>query len=366
MMGGLAEQDDYGFSDLGIPVGGKSGDPTAVPSTQGMTLAEKFARQKVAQLGSILAAPGNALASTTPVTTEQMVEPALGLAGLAMTGGVTGTGSGGFAVGAGPIRAYHGSPHDFERFDLSKIGTGEGAQVYGHGLYFAENEGVARGYRDALKGKVSNPARNEQLRVLAQQMSDYEIPGTYRKYSDPRGYELAKQYDALMAERAADKGKIYEVNINADPAHFLDWDKPIQQQPRGQELLQQHYPGAFGLDQNDFRNALRSESFAKSAKEAGIPGIKYLDQGSRDPVKMKELVDDLAQYRKAAKHWEATGNAEKLATANKQIGALEKRLASTSNYVVFDDKLIDILKKYGLVGMLGGMGSLAAQDRYGD
>jgi GNAT superfamily N-acetyltransferase len=31
------------------------------------------------------------------------------------------------------IRAYHGSPHDFERFDSSKIGTGEGAQAYGHG-----------------------------------------------------------------------------------------------------------------------------------------------------------------------------------------------------------------------------------------
>ena len=46
------------------------------------------------------------------------------------------------------ITAYHGSPHDFDRFDLSKIGTGEGAQAYGHGLYFAENEGVAKGYRD--------------------------------------------------------------------------------------------------------------------------------------------------------------------------------------------------------------------------
>ncbi len=48
------------------------------------------------------------------------------------------------------ITAYHGSPHDFDRFDLSKIGTGEGAQAYGHGLYFAENEGVAKGYRDTL------------------------------------------------------------------------------------------------------------------------------------------------------------------------------------------------------------------------
>src|SRR5207342_2800679 len=42
-----------------------------------------------------------------------------------------------------PIRAYHSSPHDFEKFDASKIGTGEGAQVYGHGIYFAENPKVS-------------------------------------------------------------------------------------------------------------------------------------------------------------------------------------------------------------------------------
>jgi len=36
------------------------------------------------------------------------------------------------------------------RFDMSKVGTGEGAQAYGHGLYFADSEDVARGYREAL------------------------------------------------------------------------------------------------------------------------------------------------------------------------------------------------------------------------
>lgn len=46
--------------------------------------------------------------------------------------------------------AYHGTPHDFDRFDTGKIGTGEGAQAYGHGLYFAENEGVATSYRNQL------------------------------------------------------------------------------------------------------------------------------------------------------------------------------------------------------------------------
>jgi len=51
------------------------------------------------------------------------------------------------------IRAYHGSPYDFNKFDASKIGTGEGAQVYGHGLYFAGNEAVANQYRKQLAGE---------------------------------------------------------------------------------------------------------------------------------------------------------------------------------------------------------------------
>jgi hypothetical protein len=56
------------------------------------------------------------------------------------------------AIRANSFRAFHGSPHTFDQFDLSKIGTGEGAQAYGHGLYFAQNENIARSYRDDLSG----------------------------------------------------------------------------------------------------------------------------------------------------------------------------------------------------------------------
>ena len=47
-------------------------------------------------------------------------------------------------VPARKIKAYHGSPHDFDEFSTDAIGTGEGAQAYGRGLYFAESEDVAR------------------------------------------------------------------------------------------------------------------------------------------------------------------------------------------------------------------------------
>ncbi len=48
---------------------------------------------------------------------------------------------------------YHGSPHKFDKFDSSKIGTGEGAQAYGHGLYLADSPEVATGYYKNLSTK---------------------------------------------------------------------------------------------------------------------------------------------------------------------------------------------------------------------
>jgi hypothetical protein len=58
----------------------------------------------------------------------------------------------GDTVAAEGIRAYHGSPYSFDEFSTSQIGTGEGAQAYGRGLYFAEREKTAESYRDALTG----------------------------------------------------------------------------------------------------------------------------------------------------------------------------------------------------------------------
>lgn len=46
--------------------------------------------------------------------------------------------------------AWHGSPYDFDEFDLGAIGTGEGNQAHGWGLYFAKNREVAQAYKDVL------------------------------------------------------------------------------------------------------------------------------------------------------------------------------------------------------------------------
>lgn len=55
--------------------------------------------------------------------------------------------------------AWHGSPHDFDEFDLGAIGTGEGNQAHGWGLYFAKKKSVSRNYQKELSKRLgtTNP-----------------------------------------------------------------------------------------------------------------------------------------------------------------------------------------------------------------
>lgn len=47
-------------------------------------------------------------------------------------------------------KAYYGSPYTFDHFDLGAIGTGEGNQAHGWGLYFAQDKKIAENYKDIL------------------------------------------------------------------------------------------------------------------------------------------------------------------------------------------------------------------------
>ena len=129
------------------------------------------------------------------------------------------------------ITAYHGSPHEFDKFTTEAIGTGEGAQAYGHGLYFAEAEDVARGYRDDLsKNLIKIPDVDPDVqRQLGDSfaMSDFEsvadIPADWWEYQAQGlaegGFpDLAKQLrNADVSKARLSDGSMYQVEIDASP-----------------------------------------------------------------------------------------------------------------------------------------------------
>ena len=65
-------------------------------------------------------------------------------------------------TGAGSVRehrVYHGSGADFDAFDHSHMGEGEGAQAYGWGTYVTEVEGIGKTYANATAHNYNNALR---------------------------------------------------------------------------------------------------------------------------------------------------------------------------------------------------------------
>jgi hypothetical protein len=248
------------------------------------------------------------------------------------------------------IRAYHGSPYSFDKFSTSQIGTGEGAQAFGYGLYFAEEEPVAKAYRDALKGNRIITKTGED-KTYGQHLTDIKkaIRNAYPDLSEDNVRAAATTvvddnltdadvegmgqwegvYKAgIAANKGArfSKGSMYEVKIDAADEDFLNWQTPLREQKKLLSALDDQYGDheivlqQLGLDikyetptGGDLAMALGMTRGGQTAPprlltDAGLKGVKYPAAFTRHKSPDKQ----------------------------------------SFNYVVFDDKLIDITKKYGI------------------
>jgi hypothetical protein len=235
------------------------------------------------------------------------------------------------------LTGYHGSPHRFSKFDASKIGSGEGAQAYGHGLYFAESPGVAKEYRDKLSTNVTvdnkklqtipsdSPmaeAHNMIVRNMQTGMSATEAIAATNKYwidaademlgfaeSNPGLVERIRKEAASRMEVAnvakslkpeifyRDPGSFYTVDIPDEMiGKMIDWDKPLNQQPKFVQNALNKLPDDvkkhIGIGKYDdlkggadilqpLGGLIGDKEAANMLRQAGIPGVRYLDQGSR-------------------------------------------------------------------------------------
>ena len=311
------------------------------------------------------------------------------------------------------IKAYHGSPHDFPpvrelempdgavvyqhmddavpegasvikehplgRFDMSKIGSGEGAQAYGRGLYFAEREGTAKSYREALTRNQGNSSPSlfiDGKEAPLESIQDQTIREELQRYIDAWDDDLSLSgkdidideamdniiFDAKQerssryttedeypeidqrireAERLktsgklkiVDSGRMYEVNIDAKPDELLDWDIPISQQSK--KVQDAVYANRDAVDQRivddyfggDRNNIINDE----------MTGQKYMS--NMDKVNAGMI--DGTEYELAERGIKGV----RYADAFTRHKTPDKR---SMNYVIFDDRLITIAKKYGI------------------
>lgn len=280
--------------------------------------------------------------------------------------------------------------HELGAFDSSKIGTGEGAQAYGHGLYFAEQKITAESYQGLAKGwhiDGSQPRLRSDVEDYAADYVDGQPRlGPYYEVSNPDGLLLQKVREleqsgepvreaalkeidekikklddlALAGSDTSDrllglkdlrklveeedlskfkyeKGSLYEVKIKARQEEFLELDDVIgyQDQPFVEKIFNAN-PKLQGLleDAEDYytpggenatgysvlrvlQETFEPQEYADILSNAGIKGFKYKDAQTRF-----------------------------------------SRKGATYNYVVFDDKIVDIAKKYGVSLFAAGSISL--------
>lgn len=264
------------------------------------------------------------------------------------------------------VSGYHGSPFDFDRFSTDKIGTGEGAQAFGWGLYFANIKSIAENYAQALADiKIDNVDYNSLEGKYKIALSDVKTYGSV----DAVIKKEQKIIDELQNEDRQDlleiaeisKSKIkwlnenrnniqknrylYEVSLHKgktpDQYTWLEWDKPVSESQRDAIIEQAKKEGIYNdLIQNVSQRALTESydgSFWYRNISSSLGGDRLYNDKEASLFLLRAGIDGVKYPAESI----ATG-----ATSDTARGF---------NYVVFDENAITIENKvkFSIIGEKG-------------
>ena len=206
------------------------------------------------------------------------------------------------------ITAYHGSPHDFDQFDFSKMGTGQGQQIRGAGGYFSADEPFAKTYSDDL--------------VKSKNIENFTK------------HRRSKSEEPFVPQM---KGHMYEVHIDAHPDHFLDWDKPLSEQS-------DHVRDAFDFHKDLVHSNPYLETFFNNVSDGKSTGAQiYKELSDKNAVGLGE---------KGASDFLHSMGIHGVRYLD--AGSRNAEGKGTRNYVVFDDKRVNVKRKYEQGGSVHG------------
>lgn len=234
-------------------------------------------------------------------------------------------------------KAYHGSPYTFDHFDLGAIGTGEGAQGHGWGLYFAQDKQIAKTYKDTLShhmyGDNDLQFNEEALNKLYSTLSDKaHTEADYDKLSVIENILITHTEDDVLnnsdemfdteaikwwktqRERYLNKeykeSTLFEVDIPEDDV-LLDEKRNINEQPK--------------KVQQAVRKMYRSLGYKTSALKY-VTGKEFYDTVAAEKGEQKEASEFINEHGIKGITYDG-GNDGKC-------------------FVVFDDKAIQIINRY--------------------
>lgn len=285
-------------------------------------------------------------------------------------------------------------------FDLSKLGTGEGAQAYGVGTYLGGVADTGRDYRTALlrrsgiedipvignqpitdfysaiESKASrlpaNQARKEydKLEIVEQLMIDGDILSINQR-KEQFTPEAFAWFEKNVAPKFSRPGALYQVQVNAPESRFLDWDVPVSAQDP--EVLQALQKGGIYSPDLEYRVALLQNE--KELLAADRDPITNMMRNERRWHDISKEIEDIRRKQPSnmtgqQAYYMAAPNATNQAEASQallQLGipgiryldAVSRSAGEGSrNFVIFDPKMIDITAKYGVMGGAVGLSAL--------
>ncbi|BEU87459.1 hypothetical protein TAMA11512_09230 [Selenomonas sp. TAMA-11512] len=262
--------------------------------------------------------------------------------------------------------AWHGTPHNFERFLLSMIGTGEGAQTHGWGLYFAKNREVSEWYKDVLGGiqqniihagdktyvmhpsgyrieKNSGDALQEgssiEIALSAFEDNDGNVENAIRETTDylaqmerikdsdtrERNNGLIREALRILKEESnvwrleKKKSSLYHVEI-PDDGVLLDEQKTLKEQPKIAALLDRY-----------------GEEIGDSSYMARELGENMTGREIYEYISYTEQTLGAANGDKAASEYLNAAGIKGITYRGRQDGRC---------FVIFDDKAISIIEKF--------------------
>ncbi len=267
-------------------------------------------------------------------------------------------------------RAFHGTPHrGIERFSTDKMGTGEGAQAFGWGLYFTDKKEIAEHYRQKLtnhnphalvfdgktyngmlgadavrfardvagKGGLSKAATDVLAALVMKHKGDMlaandDISANINVAEDEPApaKEWTELYDWIQSHDEAfnppDGGQVYEVDIPSDD-EMLHWDKPLSEQPEKVREV---------LANSDNPKIRGSFSF--------VSKLRPTQSGADGRGLYKDLGDELRGGDKAASEALLAAGVRGISYPAESLSG--KTNSTDRNYVIFDGNDVEIQKTY--------------------
>lgn len=289
--------------------------------------------------------------------------------------------------------AWHGSPHDFDTFDLGAIGTGEGNQAHGWGLYFAKDKKVSKLYKEVLSEaqgsnksslfKVEIPNETELL------PEQYPISGYSRYVRDSLKNGLHKMSEEQLERFTSLLIKYHKGSIIGDEwtnkyTRFMDVgyiiselhnkNKTINDINKIQKRNIDRFLKSVGIDENidtiagnedlletvykKFRYDLYSQyekekQLEREREEKAISNVKTDVYGALEKTNIdgKQLYSFLSHALGNDEHFNLHNvkNAKKASEFLNSIGIKGIYYDGEQDgrcYVVFDDKAIKVIEKY--------------------